>query len=398
MLTSFQFIDSYLTEHQQFWRFEPFLVSEQSQLPWLSQQPALCQWLDSLTPEQIEEYKQHFDRLVLACQPFFPSLNAFLKQQQLSMLPLAGLQLERGIDSGVPGRKLEQIVAMGESALQAESGSEWLEWCSGKGFLGRILASQSQQKVTSFEYQQALCEAGQIEADKQGLPMQFVQGDAFAAESEQVFNVNQHAVALHACGDLHVSLINKAVKHHLPAMSISPCCYHLIQAERYQALSDAAQQSVLNLTKQELRIPLQELVTGGERVKRHRFEEMSYRLAFDILLRETLGYQHYLPIPSIKKSQLGEGFAAFCLWAAKQKSIELPQFDADEYLAKGEARFWRMEKLSLIQQLFKRGIELWLVLDKALYLEQHGYAVAISEFCSREVSPRNILLQAKKLS
>lgn len=55
-----------------------------------------------------------------------------------------------------------------------------------------------------------------------------------------------------------------------------------------------------------------------------------------------------------------------------------------------------MERLSLIQQVFQRPLELWLVLDQALYLEENGYLVSVNEFCPEEDTPRNILIQAKK--
>ena len=397
MQTLFESIDTYLVNHQSFWRFEPFFTSQQKKLPWASTHPLLCQWLENLTEEQIEHYKQDFESLASVVDQYFPQLRDFLAQLQLDRVALNGLNLERGIDAGVPGRKLEQIVAMGEASLLQHSGNEWLEWCAGKGFLGRVLASQSQQKVTSFEYQQALCEAGQVEADKQGLSMHFIQGDAFNVDASKVFNPQQHAVALHACGDLHITLIEKAVEHQLPAITLSPCCYHLIHSAQYQPLSQPAMRSSLRLTQAELRIPLQELVTGGERVKRHRLQEMSYRLGLDILLRQELGQQQYLPIPSVKKSQLSDGFEAFCLWAAEKKEMALPGCDFSYYQQLGEQRFWQMERLSLVQQLFKRGLELWLVLDKALYLQQHGYQVSVAEFCSREMTPRNLLLQARKI-
>ncbi|EGU46748.1 hypothetical protein VII00023_07434 [Vibrio ichthyoenteri ATCC 700023] len=396
MQALFHSIDTYLLQHQDFWRFEPFFVSQHSTLPWQQSHPALCQWLQDLSDDQVEHYKQDQNALVDAVAPFFPSMRELLAQLAMPSVTLSGLNLARGVDSGVPGRKLSQITAMGEAALQNHQGEEWLEWCSGKGFLGRILASQSRQKVTSLEYQAPLCQSGQLEADKQQLPMTFVQGDALSDEVEQIFNASQHAVALHACGDLHVSLLEKGVDHQLPAMTISPCCYHLIAGQQYRPLSSLAIDSTLKLSQSELRIPLQELVTGGERVKRHRWLEMSYRLGLDILLRQELGLDHYLPVPSIKKSQLADGFSAFCQWAAQHKGLTLPPCDFDAYWQQGSQRYWQMEKLSLIQQLFKRALELWLVLDKALYLEQNGYHVQVREFCRRDITPRNLLIQAQK--
>ncbi|MFB9216807.1 methyltransferase [Vibrio sinaloensis] len=396
MQQHFQTLDALLIEHQSLWRFEPFFLCASDSLPWLDSYPHLCEWLDGLSAKEIEHLKSHPRELSQKLLALVPECQDIEALTHLKPLELTGLTLNRGVDTGVPGRKLAQIVSMGEAALRHHQGTEWLEWCSGKGFLGRILASQSSQKVTSFEFQQALCDAGQREADKQLLPMHFIQGDALSETAKVALNPNQHAVALHACGDLHVSLMKKAAEINLPALTISPCCYHLIQDQHYQPLSTLAKQSMLTLSKAELRIPLQETVTGGERVKRHRFEEMSFRLGFDQLLREQLTIDQYVPIPSIKKSMLGEGFEAFCRWAADKKQLQMPEVDFTYYQSVGERRYWDMEKLSLVQQLFRRSLELWLVLDKALFLIEQGYQVNLNEFCSKETTPRNILIRAQK--
>ncbi|MCV5334275.1 SAM-dependent methyltransferase, partial [Escherichia coli] len=84
--------------------------------------------------------------------------------------------------------------AMGEAAIQSHQGEEWLEWCSGKGYLGRILTTQTDQPVTSFEYQQALCDSGQQAANEHHWKMIFIQGDAFDPQTKAVFKPTQHAV------------------------------------------------------------------------------------------------------------------------------------------------------------------------------------------------------------
>lgn len=52
--------------------------------------------------------------------------------------------------------------------------------------------------------------------------------------------------------------------------------------------------------------------------------------------------------------------------------------------------------MSLIQLVFQRPLEIWLALDKALYLEERGYRARLLEFCAKSVTPRNILLCAYK--
>lgn len=397
MQSLFKTLDQFLTVNQAYWREEPFHLCQSAELPWKSNSPDLFEWLMGLNSASVLLLKNDPERLAAALTPYFPQLPEIEKQIQLPVSELSGLALPRGTDVGIPGRKLDQILAMGEVSLSLHQGEEWLEWCSGKGFLGRVLAQQSQQAVTSFEWQHALCESGQALADSQDLDMTFVQGDAFNDEADSVFNSNQHAVALHACGDLHVELLTKSVTHKLPAVTISPCCYHLIRGEYYQPLSSCAQSSLLRLNKQDLRVPLQETVTGGERVKRHRELEMSYRLGFNQLLRVELGYQEYLPVPSIKKSELGLGFESFCRWAADKKQLVLSEgTDFESYRVMGEELFWKMEKLSLVQQIFRRPLELWLALDKAMFLTENGYKSSIETFCDKAVTPRNILIHASK--
>ncbi|OIQ26743.1 methyltransferase [uncultured Vibrio sp.] len=394
MKHTFEKLSQNLLAHTLFWRFEPFHSSSESHYPWDESHPKLSFWLDQLTPSEIEYFKSDPSLLIEPLSEFLPELTALSALVHLPERDENACEIDKHLFTGVPGRKLEQIRSMGEVSVELHRGTEWLEWCSGKGYLGRILAARTKQKVTSLEYQTSLCESGQESANKLNLPMTFIQGDALDKRKMPFMTEKQHAIALHACGDLHVSLLYKAVQEKLPAITISPCCYHLTASDKYQAMSVDGCSSLLELTKQELRIPLQETVTGGERVKRHRFLEMSYRLGLDILLREENLAEEYLPIPSIKKSQLSTGFESFCLWATRQKGITLPYVDFDCYLEQGQQRFWHMERLSLVQQLFRRPLELWLVLDKALYLEQHDYNVSLSQFCSRQVTPRNILLHA----
>ncbi|QIA65755.1 methyltransferase [Vibrio astriarenae] len=394
MQQQFTHIDRWLVKHQKYWRIEPFLFvcNQHDALPNLPSQ--ILEWLDSLQPSDITDFKQNPESLQNTLFELVPSLfdaSIIEPEYQYAAVPPS---LDSHLYAGIPGRKLTQINAMSAVCLDGEHGLPWLEWCSGKGYLGRILATVSNRAVTSLEYQEQLCVDGQSLADKLNLPMNFVHGDALSAQAQSLCYSEQHAVALHACGDLHVTLIKNAALAGTKALTIAPCCYHLIGDDHYQPLSTAAKASELKLSKSDLRIPLQETVTGGERVHRHRQLEMTYRLAFQHLIGQELGLTDYLPIPSIKKSLLAEGFEAFCFWAAEKKALSLPAVDFGYYQSMGEMSFWRMEALSLLPQIFRRPLERWLVLDRALYLTEKGYEVTVGTFCERQATPRNLIIRA----
>ena len=406
MKATFNQLTEFLLRQQDFWRFEPFLQSLHFGYPsaWQQNMPQLIDWLTKLDLKHVEALQDDAKLHIAELSPFFPeivelqySLNSFVLPTEIAQQPQGA---ESRLLTGVPGRKMAQILAITqEIGRQSGVKGPWLEWCSGKGYLGRLLAYRYQAPVVSFEFQQALCNDGQAFADQQHLPMCFVQGDAFDANAKTLFESKAHVVALHACGDLHTVMLKHAVEHHCQAISFSPCCYHLIKSESYQPLSVTAQQSALLLSRNELRIPLQETVTGGERVRRHRQTEMVYRLGFQALGKDVLGFGDYETVPSIKKSLLDSGFTHFCRWACDEKGWTLPAaVDWCHYQSIGEQQFQLMEKLSAVQGAFRRLLEWWLVLDRMLFLDEHGYDVTVSEFCSRAITPRNFFIQGMKRS
>lgn len=296
----------------------------------------------------------------------------------------------------MPGRKQAQIEAF-TGCLPAHQGP-YLEWCAGKGHLGRLVSLHRGAEILSLELQRTLCEEGRQLAARDGARMQFVEADAFAAESGALIAPHHHAMALHACGELHTHLLEQVAERGARGVTLSPCCYHLIRTSHYRPLSQAAKASALHLGKSDLKLPLQETVTGGARISRLREQEVIWRLAFDCLQREVRGVDEYLPVPNLQKSLLAGSFEAFCDWAAERKEIVLPGgIDHGDFLARGERRFGDVARMELVRHLFRRPLEIWLALDRALFLEEQGYQVELGTFCDKPMTPRNLLIRAVRV-
>ena len=206
-------------------------------------------------------------------------------------------------------------------------------------------------------------------------------------------------MALHACGDLHRRLMQSGAQARLPRLSLSPCCYHLTGGERYQLQARQTREygQCLSVDRNDLRLAVQETVTAPERVREQTMRISTWRLGFDALQRELTGNGHYLPVPS-HPARLNNGrFEDFCRWAAAKKQLALPtDVDWAEWLARGEARYRQVRRHELLRHLFRRPLELWLVLDYAVFLEEQGYRVRLGIFCDRQLTPRNLLLDAER--
>lgn len=394
LLQRFQALDAFLVAHQALWKPRPFTHQI---LPWEQQYPELAAWLRSRTLQQAEASHNQPTALSDAPAPF-PALA--LQAEHLSQVgdlpqqPSADLPPRFSVD--VPGRKWQQIRAFGDSLSFAQAPQHWLDWCAGKGHLGRVLAHDG-QKLTCLEYDPALVVSGAELSQRLGITAQHIKQDVLAESAATQLHAEHSPVALHACGDLHVRLIQLASAAGCRQLAIAPCCYNRVAAADYQPLSTAAQGSPLRLSLDDMALPMSETVTAGNRVRQQRDQSMAWRLAFDLLQRELRGLDAYLPTPSLPPAWLKKSFADYCRDLAALKQLPaVGEHDWQRLEAAGWQRLAEVRNLELVRGLFRRPLELRLVLDRALYLQEQGYDVRLGQFCAPHLTPRNLLLLAER--
>ncbi|KJZ36262.1 methyltransferase [Pseudomonas fluorescens] len=393
LLARFTALDAFLIEHQALWKPRPFT---HLQLPWEASYPELSLWLRNRSLDDAESSHNHPCSLS-APEPFASLAALSLELSQVAELPAHALQAAgHRLNVDVPGRKWQQIGAFASRLSFAAPPRHWLDWCSGKGHLGRRLL-QTGQQLTCLEYDPALVASGQALSQRHHLHALHVEQDVLASDAASLLHNGHTPVALHACGDLHVRLIQLASAAGCKQLAIAPCCYNRISLAAYQPLSSVALRSDLQLSLDDLALPMSETVTAGARVRRQRDTSMARRLGFDLLQRQLRGVDEYLPTPSLPSAWLDKPFAEYCHHLAALK--ELSTVGAQDWSAleaAGWQRLAHVRNLELLRGLFRRPLELWLVLDRALFLREQGYTVRLGTFCETPLTPRNFLLLAER--
>lgn len=394
LLQRFNALDSFLIEHQALWRPRPFV--HYPALPWETNHPQLAAWLRAQSLEHAEA--AHNQPHLLQAPAPFPQLAAQAHDlSQIGELPQSpATVLPARFSADVPGRKWQQIDAFARSLSFTHTPQHWLDWCAGKGHLGRMLAHNG-GRLTCLEYDPQLVSSGQQHSHKLGIAAQHIQQDVLADDAVMQLQARHTPIALHACGELHTRLLQLASQVGCQQLAVAPCCYNRINTARYLPLSASAQASILHLSIDDLGLPLSETVTAGARVRRQRDQSMARRLAFDLLQRQLRGIDEYLPTPSLPAAWLEKPFADYCkdLAALKQLPTPAPQ-NWPQLEQQGWQRMAEVRNLELLRNLFRRPLELWLLLDRALFLQEQGYNVRLGTFCSHQQSPRNLLLLAER--
>ncbi len=389
----FTALDEFLCAHQDIWRPTPFTELE---LTWESRYRELAGWLRQRTLAEAEAIHNQPEQLQAPAP--YPQLAAHSAAlSRIGELPSTRAEaVPTAFTVDVPGRKWQQIDAFASRLGFRQAPGHWLDWCSGKGHLGRRLAHDG-RALTCIELDPQLVASGQQLSQRLGLAADHREQDALADNAARQLDADHTPVALHACGDLHVRLLQLASAAGCRQLAVAPCCYNRIRTPDYQPLSAAARASALRLSQADLRLSLSETVTAGARVRRQRDQSMARRLAFDLLQRELRGQDQYLPVPSLPTSWLEKPFAQYCRDLCERKELPAPaQWDWAALEEAGWQRLAVVRNLELPRCLFRRPLELWLLLDRALFLEEQGYQVRLGSFCPAQLTPRNILLLAER--
>ena len=381
-------LDQALYGTQSLWHPQPF---REQRPAWCDDHPALTSQLLGLADAEVEALNNEADaaRHFLACH--LPELAALEKLANLPVCPSTP-RIEHGSRWAweIPGRKQQQIEAFAAAARPAAL--PVLDWCGGKGHLGRLLALQWQLGVNSLEIDPVLCHEGAQLAARARVEQNFLCQDALTATD--CFSPSQHAVALHACGNLHRTLIRDGAEVGVARFDVAPCCYHRGVADHYQPLSGLLQ---TGLTRDDTRLAVTETVTASPRLTRQRDKEMAWKLGFDALRRALTGATNYRSFKSVPAAWFRDDFAGFARKMVLREGLALSAHTA---LAEFEQAGWQRQRevmrLSIVRHAFRRSLEVWLVLDLATFLEGQGYDVQLGSFCARQLTPRNLLISAQR--
>jgi hypothetical protein len=380
-------LEALLLDYRFLWQPQPYREPEPA---WCREHPALAREALAVDQVALEARAADTPGLVRWLADHFPDLIGLLPLIEVPPCPTHGLPATAAhLCRGIPGRKQAQIEAYA-SALGRPL-APVLEWCAGKGHLGRLLAAAWGVPVMSLELDPALCAAGTELARHGHADQRFVCADALNPASAHHLN-GRHAVALHACGDLHRHLLIGAVEQSCPAIDLAPCCYYRTAEVGHRPLSGGR----LELTRDDLRLAVTDTLTASARARQASRTAMAWKLAFQTLARKVTG-RPYHPLKPVPLRWLAAGFETWCRRLAAREGLHLPQHtDWQRLEALGVQAAARVRRLELVRLAFRRPLELWLVTDMAVYLEAHGYRVGLGAFCAPTLTPRNLLISARR--
>jgi hypothetical protein len=374
---------------QPLWSSRPFF---ERSVPWEREHPALSRWLRALPAEAL--FQMEADPLAVDAPAPWSTLRDRIRPAiALAPVPRAPLPEAPRIRK-VKDRKWDQVQAfLAVAEHHAPPAPHVVEWCAGLGHLGRSLARSRGGAALLIERDPALCRPPRPD---QPDPAVHVCLDIRDPAVRDVLPHDALHVALHACGTLTDVVIGHAVARgeHLIA---APCCPHrLLGAEVYAPASALARAHPFRLDKMDLRVATREATHAGQRRTRLRSRELVLRAAWDLLRREATGVDAHHGFPPLVRSRFDAPIDDFLRAMSAETGEPLPPFDADATWARAEARVREVRALELARLMFRRTLELYVILDRAVALVDGGWQVNVGTFCEAEATPRNVVIVAAR--
>ncbi|HEX3343063.1 MAG TPA: methyltransferase [Polyangiaceae bacterium] len=206
-------------------------------------------------------------------------------------------------------------------------------------------------------------------------------------------------VGLHACGELGDVMVTSAARVRGVALALVGCCLQKRrQLARPPLVAVAALQDRLELPRALL--GLSNLAPGDDGVEATRAENLAgreRRLALHRLLSEAGEPVRFgAEIEGLNRRVAQRGLGLLVRRAFALRGKPPPSHAAVE-----EAASWareahaRARRLSLPRAMLARVLEVYVLFDRAAYLEQHGFSVDVGTLFPALVSARNLALLAR---
>ncbi len=206
-------------------------------------------------------------------------------------------------------------------------------------------------------------------------------------------------IGLHACGELGDAMV-EAVARSGGALALVGCCLQKRRASSRRSLCATGERAgALDLPKAHL--GLSNLTARDDGVEATRTENLAARerrLALHRLLTAAVGELRLgAEIDGLNRRAAHRDLASLVARAFAARSLPAPPPAAVAEAARwASAHHARARRLALPRSLLARVLEVFVLLDRARYLEERGFVVEVGSIFPPSVSARNLALLARR--
>ena len=313
----------------------------------------------------------------------------FLKRKETQ-----NIRIPKSLSRKLTLKKQHEILALAP-IIENLSPKNLVDIGSGAGHLSSLLVHE--QDVTSLcidaneEYQKIGLKKLARENPKVLEKIKFKKLTIADAALKELKVNNSCLIGLHTCGDLSVCLVKNFHPPQFKSLVNLGCCYHKLTLDNLN-LSIVAKKNGINLSYHALTMASKSYKKLDKKDFIFRERVKSYRYTIHLFMQEILKIE-FKTLGNAKKEIYENSFINYVRTFLPEARNISDKVIEDFYMNKQQV-ISHIMYFGLIRSQMARVVELYIILDRALYLQENNKKVKVSEIFDKNISPRNYAIIA----
>lgn len=334
------------------------------------------------------------------------------KTESLSLLPFISsspeIALEDWAFNGIKKKKkheIQKIVPVIKELNHLHLFNCVIDIGGGVGHLSRILAHYHSIPSISIDRDLNFQKIGLSRLKKyrkldNARDVEFINLD-FGSTSDReiiskVFLPKSFTIGLHTCGPLANTVIHETVTNQTAGLLSFGCCYHSMNPKTDFPLSDFYKKNctIFEISNFALTLATRAHTPMNYSDYQTKKQVKNYRYALHLFLIKYFNQKNFIEVGECNTRIYWEDFSNYIRLKLSELKIQHQFTDEDfnnfynDPFIKNELK--TMWLCNIVRWQFGRVLEVYLLIDRALYLEEQGYSVKIEQYFDESLSPRNI--------
>lgn len=343
-------------------------------------------------PDLLEFYRRVEELCALPQVPELPAIPAN-NSTWLFMIPKKIYEIKR-------------LAPLVNEVYQTEKIGKIVDIGGGIGLFAQTLNNVYHHRVVSVDLDPVMQKTGHDRHEKNAkgphkVRYENIRVSADDLKFKKLLDKETLTVGLHTCGNLANDQIKASAEAGLKALINLGCCYHKLVPET-QNISAFTKGLEDRITMTQFALTLASRAHRKMDEKDYDLKEKVklYRYTIHFLLHDRYGIKKIATLGNSAPHLYDRPFSEYALNNLQRLGVtiqETPE-ELDAYYADPDRQrlISKMLVAGLVRNVFGRVLELYLQLDRAIFLEEQGYKAKLLEVFEEPVSPRNIAILATR--
>lgn len=269
----------------------------------------------------------------------------------------------------------------------------------GIGLLAQTINSVYGTPITSVDMDEKLQQTGRERLKKLTLPAapveyECLKVDLYEARFRKLLTHDRATIGLHTCGGLAVSQIKSSVEQQCRGLINFGCCYHKILPHEQNLSQFAKENGGIEFNQFALTLSARAHKKFSLQDMELKWKVKFFRYTFHFMMCDFYDQWNTLNLGNSHKTLYDKTFADYALDQLSRINLEskMSYEELNAYFDRPENKKLIRQMLSaaLIRDALSRLLELYLLIDRCLYLEEQGYKAELLSFFDETISPRDL--------